>query len=148
MDRGAWRTTVHRISKESDTTEATWHTHKIHLWLGLSENHGIFMWLFFRIQPVILNWRELGVVCLALCSYKPQGSPKIPHFLKAQVITMGMIWVTGFMVRRSVSIHTSQGWHSSSPFHPHFSSAAGNSQMVSLLKILRQREIKCPCHYH
>ena len=26
MDRGAWQATVHRIT-ESDTTEATWHTH-------------------------------------------------------------------------------------------------------------------------
>ena len=25
MDRGAWQTTVHGVSKELDTTEATWH---------------------------------------------------------------------------------------------------------------------------
>ena len=26
MDRGAWRATVHRVAKESDTTEVTQHT--------------------------------------------------------------------------------------------------------------------------
>ena len=25
MDRRAWRTTVHKVAKQSDTTEATWH---------------------------------------------------------------------------------------------------------------------------
>ena len=27
MDKGAWQVTVHRIAKESDTTEATEHAH-------------------------------------------------------------------------------------------------------------------------
>ena len=27
MDRGAWQATVHKVSKESDTTEATEHAH-------------------------------------------------------------------------------------------------------------------------
>ena len=33
MDRRAWRATVHRVSKELDTTEATYHTR--HLCLNL-----------------------------------------------------------------------------------------------------------------
>ena len=27
MDRGSWQSTVHRVTKELDATEATWHSH-------------------------------------------------------------------------------------------------------------------------
>ena len=30
MDRGAWRATVHGVSRESDMTEVTWHERKAH----------------------------------------------------------------------------------------------------------------------
>ena len=116
MDRGVWQTTVYRVSKFLSQTRlkrlgthtkstCDWDSQRVTAYSRGS---------FFRIHPAILNWRELGVVCLALCSYEPQGSPKIPHFLKAQIITKGMIWVAGFMVR-SVSIQAKGG-----TVHPRF----------------------------
>ena len=36
MDRGGWQVTVHGVTKESDMTEATWHTH-----IQLKQSHFI-----------------------------------------------------------------------------------------------------------
>ena len=33
MDRGAWKTTVHRVTKESDTTQRLCNNNKVYIWL-------------------------------------------------------------------------------------------------------------------
>ena len=43
MDRGAWRATVHRVA-ESDTTEATQHTHTHRLGLGKQQVSTSWFW--------------------------------------------------------------------------------------------------------
>ena len=45
MDRGAWWATVHRVTKESDTTEETWHAACTHNILVYDPGLGFFEWL-------------------------------------------------------------------------------------------------------
>ena len=46
MDRGAWRAAVHGVSRELDTTEATWHVHaRIHVYLFFFFFFGHVVWL-------------------------------------------------------------------------------------------------------